>query len=63
MQNVLLFVLLMVLLVKNLKCFHAQLQEPESAVERLEQPLDEMVAAHLRACWAWSNSGKSSMFQ
>ncbi len=35
------------------------MQEPEAAVERvLDQPLDEMIAAHLRACWAWSNSGR-----
>lgn len=34
-----------------------QVQEPEPAVERmLDQPLDEMIAAHLRACWAWANS-------
>ena len=34
-----------------------QLEEPEAAVERvLDPPLDEMIAAHLRACWAWANS-------
>jgi len=34
-----------------------QIQDPESQVERvLEQPLDEMVAAHIRACWAWANA-------
>jgi len=34
-----------------------QVQEPENAVERiLEPPLDEMTAAHLRACWAWAKS-------
>jgi len=27
----------------------------------IDQPLDEMVAAHLRACWAWANSGKKSV--
>jgi len=41
-----------------------QLQEPESAVERmLEQPLDEVVAAHLRACWAWANSEFNEAFK
>lgn len=34
-----------------------QIEEPEAAVERiLDPPLDEMIAAHLRACWAWANS-------
>jgi len=34
-----------------------QISDPEAQVERvLDQPLDEMVAAHLRACWAWGNS-------
>ena len=34
-----------------------QIPDPEAQVERvLDPPLDEMVAAHLRACWAWSNS-------
>ncbi len=37
---------------------NVQIQEPEAAVERaLDQPLDEVVAAHLRSCWAWANSG------
>eukprot|EP00088_Acartia_fossae_P047751 TRINITY_DN5185_c0_g1_i5.p1 TRINITY_DN5185_c0_g1~~TRINITY_DN5185_c0_g1_i5.p1 ORF type:complete len:409 (-),score=81.85 TRINITY_DN5185_c0_g1_i5:484-1683(-) len=41
-----------------------QIQEPESAVERmLEQPLDEVVAAHIRACWAWANSEFSEAFK
>jgi hypothetical protein len=41
-----------------------QIQEPESAVERtLEQPLDEVVAAHLRACWAWANSEFNEAFK
>ena len=34
-----------------------QISDPEAQVERvLDPPLDEMVAAHLRACWAWGNS-------
>jgi hypothetical protein len=41
-----------------------QVQEPESAVERvIDQPLDEMVAAHLRACWAWANSEFGEAFK
>ena len=32
-----------------------QVPDPEAAVERvLDPPLDEMVAAHIRGCWAWS---------
>lgn len=32
-----------------------QIADPEAQVERvLDQPLDEMVAAHLRGCWAWA---------
>ena len=34
-----------------------QVAEPEAQVERLmDPPLDEMVAAHIRGCWAWSES-------
>ena len=34
-----------------------QVAEPEAQVERvLDPPLDEMVAAHVRGCWAWSES-------
>lgn len=29
--------------------------DPEAAVEKvLDPPLDEMVAAHIRGCWAWN---------
>ena len=31
--------------------------DPEAQVERmLDPPLDEMVAAHVRGCWAWDRS-------
>lgn len=34
-----------------------QIPDPEAQVERmLDPPLDEMVAAHLRGCWAWAES-------
>jgi len=41
-----------------------QIQDPESAVERmLDQPLDEVVAAHIRACWAYANSDFEEAFK
>jgi len=41
-----------------------QVAEPEAAVERLlEQPLDEMVAAHLRGCWAAGKSDWGEAFK
>lgn len=41
-----------------------QIADPESQVERvLDQPLDEMVAAHLRGCWAWAESDFSEAYR
>jgi len=41
-----------------------QIPDPECQVERvLDPPLDEMVAAHLRGCWAWAESDFSEAYR
>jgi len=41
-----------------------QVAEPEAQVERaVEPPLDELVAAHVRGCWAWAESDFNEAFR